>query len=479
MPVNDRDYVRGNHPPACTCVSCVARRRGHQQGRQGSRGRDVTPAGNNPPPVKCPACIDGQIIRGYDGQKIRCPSCQGKGFVTSLPPANRPATPAGNRPAPSAGNPPPAANRPAQASSNPPPAANRPATPPSNPPPPANRPAPSAGKSKSSGLWGGILVLAALAILGYVGWTIWQNYQESGVAPPPAIPAAPPSQPAAAPAALPAAALATPTPEIVATPTVAATPTATPEPTLTPTPTPAPLPTPTATPEPTPTPTIAPTPVPTAIPTPVPIPTPTPAGTHLVKHPDSGLEVKLTQEQFDHFLRTGEVTVAPLPTPTPTPLPTPAPLHTYTNDHFAYSFAAPAGWPLTEDGPAGYSLVSPDRQVRVETFAEAVPERGHSLAQYLESRRSELFSRARTIGWFFEENAIIQERVGRRSQWRLEYRIQGTQDFCRYDVVEILAHAGMYPAKPYAYRLRVAICAEALIAYRADRERILNSFQEW
>lgn len=392
MPVNDRDYVRGNHPPACTCVSCVARRRGHQQGRQVWRGRDITPAGNNPPP-------------------------------------------------------------------------------------PASRPAPSAGKSKSGGLWGGILVLAALAILGYVGWTIWQNYQESSAAPPPSIPAAPPPRPPEPAAAMPAAALAAPTPEMAESLTAAATPTATPEPTLTPTP--VLLPPPTATQSPTATPTIAPTLIPTAVPTPVPVTTPAPAGTHLVKHPDSGHEVKLTQEQFDHFLRTGEVTVAPLPTPTPTPLPTPAPLHTYTNNNFAYSFAAPAGWPLTEDGPAGYSLVSPDRQVRVETFAETVPERGHSLAQYLESRRSELFSRARTIGWFFEETAIVQERVGRRSQWRLEYRIQGTQDFCRYDVVEILAHAGMYPAKPYAYRLRVAICAEALIAYRADRERILNSFQEW
>ena len=395
MPVNDRDYVRGNHPPACTCVSCVARRRGHQQGRQVWRGRDITPAGNAPPP-----------------------------------PANRSSQPSGK-----------------------------------------------SKSRKSGGLWGGILVLAALAILGYVGWTIWQNYQESGAAPPPSIPAAPPPRPPEPAAAMPVAALATPTPEIVATPTVAATPTATPVPTLTPTP--EPLPTPTATQSPTAPPTIAPTPVPTAMPTPVPMPTPTPAGTHLVKHPDSGHEVKLTQEQFDHFLRTGEVTVAPLPTPTPTPLPTPAPLHTYTNNNFAYSFAAPAGWPLTEDGPAGYSLVSPDRQVRVETFAETAPERGHSLTQYLESRRSELFSRARTIGWFFEETAIVQERVGRRSQWRLEYRIQGTQDFCRYDVVEILAHAGRYPAKPYAYRLRVAICAEALIAYRADRERILNSFQEW
>lgn len=394
MPVNDRDYVRGNHPPACTCVSCVARRRGHQQSRQVWRGRDITPAENNPPP--------------------------------------------------------------------------------------ANRLAQSSGKSKSrksGGLWGGILVLAALAILGYVGWTIWQNYQESGVAPPPAIPAAPLPRPPEPAAAMPAAALAAPTPEMVESPTAAPTPTAAPEPTLPPTP--VPLPPPTATQSPTATPTIAPTPIPTAMPTPVPMPTPTPVGTHLVKHPDSGLEVKLTQEQFDHFLRTGEVTVAPLPTPTPTPLPTPAPLHTYTNNNFAYSFAAPAGWPLTEDGPAGYSLVSPDRQVRVETFAETAPERGHSLAQYLETRRSELFSRARTIGWFFEETAIVQERVGRRSQWRLEYRIQGTQDFCRYDVVEILAHAGRYPAKPYAYRLRVAICAEALIAYRADRERILNSFQEW
>ena len=382
MPVSDRDYARGDHPPACTCVSCVARRRGQQQGQQSSRGRNIAVA---------------------------------------------------------------------------------------KAPPPTNRPGQPSGKSKSGGLWGGILVLAALAILGYVGWTIWQNYQESGVVALPAIPAAPP-----APAALPTATLAAPTPEIVAA-AAAPAPTAPPEPTLTPPP--APLPTPTAAPAPTPTPTVTPTPVPTAIPTP--IPTPTPAGTHLVKHPDSGLEVKLTQGQFDHFLRTGEITVAPLPTPTPTPLPTSAPLYAYTNNNYAYSIAAPAGWPLTEDDPNGYQLVSPDREVRVEAYAETVPERGHSLLHYLEIRRSELLSQARRIGWFFEETAVIQERAGNSSYWRLEYQVQGTQDFCLYDVVEILSYARLYPAKPYAYRLRVAICQEALVAYRVDRERILNSFQEW
>ena len=385
MPVNDRDYARGDHPPACTCVSCVARRRGQQQGQQGSRGRNIAVA--------------------------------------------------------------------------------------KAPPPPANRPPQASGKSKSGGLWGVLLALAALAILGYLGWTIWQNYQESGVVALPAIPAAPPP----APAALPTATLAAPTPEIVAA-AAAPAPTASPEPTLTPTP--APLPTPTAPPEPTPTPTIPPPPTPTPAPPP-PTPTPEPAGTHLVKHPDSGLDVKLTQAQFDHFLRTGEITVAPLPTPTPTPLPTQAPLHTYTNNNYAYSFAAPAGWPLTEDDPNGYQLVSPDREVRVEAYAETVPERGHSLLHYLEIRRSELLSQARRIGWFFEETAVLQERAGDSSYWRLEYQVQGTQDFCRYDVVEILSYARLYPAKPYAYRLRVAICQEALVAYRVDRERILNSFQEW
>lgn len=33
----------GYHPPACTCVSCVARRSGHKEGRKVWRGRDVTP----------------------------------------------------------------------------------------------------------------------------------------------------------------------------------------------------------------------------------------------------------------------------------------------------------------------------------------------------------------------------------------------------------------------------------------------------
>ena len=35
--------MRGNHPPACTCVSCEAKRTGHRPGRQVWRGRDITP----------------------------------------------------------------------------------------------------------------------------------------------------------------------------------------------------------------------------------------------------------------------------------------------------------------------------------------------------------------------------------------------------------------------------------------------------
>lgn len=44
MPLNDRDYVRGAHPPACTCVSCESRRSGYRPGRKVWRGKDVGPA---------------------------------------------------------------------------------------------------------------------------------------------------------------------------------------------------------------------------------------------------------------------------------------------------------------------------------------------------------------------------------------------------------------------------------------------------
>ena len=32
LPLSDRDYVRGNHPAACTCVECSQRRMGRSQG---------------------------------------------------------------------------------------------------------------------------------------------------------------------------------------------------------------------------------------------------------------------------------------------------------------------------------------------------------------------------------------------------------------------------------------------------------------
>ena len=38
--LQNRDYVRGKHPPACTCVSCVPR-------RQGEKGKRVSRTYNN------------------------------------------------------------------------------------------------------------------------------------------------------------------------------------------------------------------------------------------------------------------------------------------------------------------------------------------------------------------------------------------------------------------------------------------------
>ncbi|MBM3942682.1 MAG: CAP domain-containing protein [SAR202 cluster bacterium] len=48
MPLEDRDYMRGKHPPACTCVECERRRRGSwspplsSQGEQYSNGQSWT-----------------------------------------------------------------------------------------------------------------------------------------------------------------------------------------------------------------------------------------------------------------------------------------------------------------------------------------------------------------------------------------------------------------------------------------------------
>ena len=603
MPVDDRDYMRGSHPPACTCVSCTAARRGAGQ------------TGGGPNRYTCPHCINGQVIRYHDGQKIRCPSCQGKGWVSTppqqpapqqtsrpssrrqtqqTPPAsnrpaqqtpppapqeqanepqqqpapqtekpqpaerkpprqpiwaadNQPATsepatpqqpieaaddqpatsepatpqqpaqqpkpqppsqtpPAGNRQQQRPANPPPAANRQQQRqqrsankkpsgnrqqqrqqrSSNQPPANNRPQQQASNRPPsppggyqvsqPSN---PGRRKSGSGAAITGMLIVAALVVLGYVGWTVWQNYSANSNAA--LVTAAPVVTPTPAPTAPPP--TLEPTPEVVAALAVAPEPTAvpSPEPTPTPPPTATPLPTATPTPVPTPLPTDTPTPAPTLTPTPAPTPTPQP-GTHRVRDPRTGDEVLLTQQEFDHFLNTGEITATPAtptPVPTPTALPTPEPLHTYSNNAYAYSIAAPVGWQMTWSGPAGYQIASPDGKVRVEATAEQLPTRNHSLADYLASRRNVLLTQARTPGWFFEEVTVAQERAGTLRYWRLEYRIQGKTDPCLYDVVEMITRAVTYPAKPYGYRLKIAVCSDALPAYGVDRERIIDSFSEW
>jgi hypothetical protein len=44
VPINDRDYMRDSHPPACTCVECV-RKRLERIKREGYRSSRITLSG--------------------------------------------------------------------------------------------------------------------------------------------------------------------------------------------------------------------------------------------------------------------------------------------------------------------------------------------------------------------------------------------------------------------------------------------------
>jgi len=48
MPVSDRDYVRGEHPPTCTCKECTDRRLARLTGRSSDKGRGKTPRRTKP-----------------------------------------------------------------------------------------------------------------------------------------------------------------------------------------------------------------------------------------------------------------------------------------------------------------------------------------------------------------------------------------------------------------------------------------------
>lgn len=42
MPLSDREYIRGTHPPTCTCVTCCAKRLHHPKARKPSRRKPLT-----------------------------------------------------------------------------------------------------------------------------------------------------------------------------------------------------------------------------------------------------------------------------------------------------------------------------------------------------------------------------------------------------------------------------------------------------
>lgn len=81
----------GYHPPACTCISCVARRSGYKPGRRVWRGRDVTPerSGAERPPCG-PRESRSWFGNEYYDEKARRwrrpgkPLKRGSGFLSGL-----------------------------------------------------------------------------------------------------------------------------------------------------------------------------------------------------------------------------------------------------------------------------------------------------------------------------------------------------------------------------------------------------------
>ena len=90
MPMSDRDWYRGKHPSACTCVDCGRRRRGasSRSGRQRILPGVHSGRSRSRGDRSCPTCSGGgTALQGWDtdlgGRILRCPTCPGKGVVPS------------------------------------------------------------------------------------------------------------------------------------------------------------------------------------------------------------------------------------------------------------------------------------------------------------------------------------------------------------------------------------------------------------
>lgn len=163
------------------------------------------------------------------------------------------------------------------------------------------------------------------------------------------------------------------------------------------------------------------------------------------------------------------------------PTPTPGQWTAYRNEEYGYGIDIPPGWHLTEEADDGDASFSADSRAAIlDVYVWDLSDDDYSLTEFAEWIRDSLVEFAQTEAWdVFEVTDFAGVRRDGGEYYWLEYKYQGSDEYCVSRNTELLVLSSQYPAVPYGFSVSGVVCENSLDYYADQVAGMLASFVDW
>ena len=163
------------------------------------------------------------------------------------------------------------------------------------------------------------------------------------------------------------------------------------------------------------------------------------------------------------------------------PTPTPGQWTAYRNEEYGYGIDIPPGWHLSEETDAGDASFSADSSAAIlDVYVYDLSDADYSLTEFAEWVRDGLAELARSETWdVFEITDFAGVRRDSSEYYWLEYKYQGSDEYCVSRNTELIVLSSQYPAVPYGFSVSGVVCENSLDYYADQVAGMLASFVDW
>ena len=163
------------------------------------------------------------------------------------------------------------------------------------------------------------------------------------------------------------------------------------------------------------------------------------------------------------------------------PTPTPGRWTAYRNEEYGYGIDIPPGWHLAEETDAGDASFSADSSAAIlDVYVYDLSDADYSLTEFAEWVRDGLAELARSETWdVFEITDFAGVRRDGSEYYWLEYKYQGSDEYCISRNTELIVLSSQYPAVPYGFSVSGVVCENSLDYYADQVAGMLASFVDW